>query len=226
MVTLDNGTLVFLDANILAKPVTRTLLMLGASRSGFRVVWSAMAEEEALRHMRPRMTSPAVVRETYGGTLTPTGEVGDRFSATSPADRQILADTAQSGASFLVTEDVDDFAETDLIGVGVSAVNPDLFLSIRLTRDAYAFVIETLEKTRSNPRRTAAELHAGIAQQHPRLFSAHADLYDVEPATSAHAVPTVIFRGTRCLSCETTVAQPGELIDGLCADCRRARNRA
>lgn len=226
MVTLDNATLVFLDANILAKPVTRTLLMLGASRSGFRVVWSATAEQEALRHIRPRMTSPAVVRETYGGTLTSTGEVGDRFAATSPTDRQILADTVESGTSCLVTEDVDDFAETDLVGVGVSAVNPDLFLSIKLTRDAHAFVIETLEKTRSNPRRTAAELHAGIAQQHPRLFSAHADLYDIEPVTSAHAPPLVLFRGTRCLSCETIVAQPGELIDGLCADCRRALARA
>ena len=226
MVTLDNATLVFLDANVLAKPVTRTLLMLGASRSGFRVVWSAMAEEEALRHMRPRMMSPAVVRETYGGSLTSTGEVGDRFSATSPADRQILADTVRSGASFLVTEDVDDFAEVDLIGVGVLAVNPDLFLSIRLRRDAYAFVIETLEKTRSNPRRTAADLHAGIAQQHPRLFSSHASLYDVEPVTSAHAVPSVLFRGTRCLSCEAVVDGPGDLVDGLCADCRRARDRA
>ncbi len=71
--TLDNATLVVLDAKILVRSVPRTLLMLGASRSSYRVVWSATAEQDALRHMPPRMTSPRVVRETYGGTLSPAG---------------------------------------------------------------------------------------------------------------------------------------------------------
>lgn len=33
----DDVTFVFLDANVVAKPVTRTLLMVGASRSGLVV---------------------------------------------------------------------------------------------------------------------------------------------------------------------------------------------
>lgn len=58
---------VFLDANILAKPVTRTLLMVGGPLSGFRALWSRAAEQEATRHMGPRAISPAQVRQRFGG---------------------------------------------------------------------------------------------------------------------------------------------------------------
>lgn len=40
---------VFLDANIIAKPVTRTLLMVGGVHSIFRTSWSRAAEQEAGR---------------------------------------------------------------------------------------------------------------------------------------------------------------------------------
>lgn len=43
-VTLGSATIVFLDANVLAKPVTRTLLMVGGVPSGFHAVWSETAE--------------------------------------------------------------------------------------------------------------------------------------------------------------------------------------
>lgn len=100
---------VFLDANVLAKPVTRTLLMAGGPPSGFRTVWSGAAEQEALRHMPSRAVSPAVVRRRFGGILGPIGDVGERFGDTAEADRQILADAEAAGAAFLVSEDVDDF---------------------------------------------------------------------------------------------------------------------
>lgn len=102
----DDVTFVFLDANVLAKPVTRTILMRGAARSGFTIGWSARAEAEAARHMRPRAIPPAEVRRRYGGDLMPTGDVAGRFEATTPADRQILADADAAGARFLITEDV------------------------------------------------------------------------------------------------------------------------
>jgi hypothetical protein len=35
---------VFVDANILAKPLTRSILMFAADPSGYLVVWSAYAE--------------------------------------------------------------------------------------------------------------------------------------------------------------------------------------
>ena len=195
----DKPIRVFLDANILAKPVTRTLLMAGGPPSGFRTIWSRTAEQEALRHMPARAVSPAAVRRRFGGTLGPTGNLGGRFGGTAEADRQILADAEAAGATFLITEDVDDFAEPDLVSVGISAVNPDLFLASWLTRTAYAMVIDLFVQRQVAPPTTHAEFHAAIARQHPLLFAAHADLYDMAPEPSPHQPPATLFRGPRSL---------------------------
>ncbi len=48
----NDPTLVFLDANVLARPVTRTLLLVGADPSGRAIRWSAHDEAEADRHAR------------------------------------------------------------------------------------------------------------------------------------------------------------------------------
>lgn len=213
-------TRVFLDANIIAKPVTRTLLVVGGVPSGFRALWSQAAEQEATVHMRPRALPPSTVRERFGVLLTPSGQGEERFGGTKGADRQILADTAAAGARFLITEDVDDYGLDDLASVGISAVNPDLFLAERLTRDAYSTVIDLFVERQLNPPTMPAQFHAAIAKQHPRLFAAHADLYDIPPERGMHSEPAVIFRGSRCLRCERIVADPTAIIDGLGPECR------
>ncbi|MDR3068845.1 MAG: hypothetical protein LBU50_05015, partial [Cellulomonas sp.] len=53
---------VLLDANVLAKPVTRTLV-LRCAPSGYTAVWSAAAEAEADRHLSGRQTPLATVRD-------------------------------------------------------------------------------------------------------------------------------------------------------------------
>jgi hypothetical protein len=88
-------------------------------------------------------------------------------------------------------------------------------------RFGISLVIDLFAERQIAPPTTAAEFHSALARQHPRLFAAHADLHKVGPSTSIHREAAVIFRGTRCLSCETIVARPSELIDRLCADCRR-----
>lgn len=221
--TPGSVTTVFLDANVLAKPVTRTILMVGGKPSGFHALWSETAEREAARHLRLRAVTPSDVRRRFGIPLGPTGDIASRFASTKGNDRQILADAEAARARFLVTEDVDDFAEADLISLGISAVNPDLFLAERLTRDAYALVIDLFVERQVAPPTTAAQFHSAVARQHPRLFAAHADLHNVRPSSSSHREPAVVFRGTRCLSCEAVV---GDLLNGLCADCRRARDDA
>ena len=213
-------TVAFLDANILAKPVTRTLLMVGGVPSGFRAVWSQASEREADAHMRPRALSPSTVRQRLGIELAPSGVGGERFVGTEGADRQILADAVAADAHFLVTEDVDDYGQDDLADVGISAVNPDLFLAERLTRDAYAAVIDLFVERQVDPPSTRAQVHAAIAKQHPRLFAAHASLYDVEPKLSVHTEPSVIFRGPRCIRCGLIMTDPGEVIEGLGPECR------
>jgi len=59
-----------------------------------------------------------------------------------------------------------------------------------------------------------------IARQHPRLFAAHADLYDVEPQTTGHAEPAELFRGRTCLRCLVTQSDAVPLVDGVCPTCR------
>ncbi len=218
--TSSGPTRIFLDANIIAKPVTRTLLMVGGAPSGFRAAWSLATEQEATAHMRPRAAAPALIRERFGFRLTPTGSDAERFRDTKGADRQILADAVAAGAGFLITEDVDDYGQRDLASVGISAVNPDLFLAERLTREAYATVIDLFVERQVNPPTTAARFHAAIAKNHPRLFSAHADLYETDPDQGVHPEPAVIFRGPRCVRCEQIVADADTIAAGLCPECR------
>lgn len=218
--TSSGSTRVFLDANIIAKPVTRTLLMAGGAPSGFRAEWSLTAEQEATAHVRRRAVAPALIRERFGLALTPSGSDVERFLETKSADRQILADAVAAGAHFLITEDVDDYGQRDLASVGISAVNPDLFLAERLTRDAYTTVIDLFVERQVSPPTTAARFHAAIAKNHPRLFSVHADLYETDPDQGLHPEPAVIFRGPRCVRCEQIVADADTIAAGLCPECR------
>lgn len=189
--TSSGPTRVFLDANIIAKPVTRTLLMVGGAPSRFRTVWSLAAEHEATLHMRPRAVAPALIRERFGLELTPSGSDAEGFHGTKGADRQILADAAAAGVRFLITEDVDDYT-----------------------------VIDLFVERQVNPPTTAARFHAAIAKNHPRLFSAHIDLYETDPDQGVHPEPVVIFRGPRCVRCEQIVADADMIVAGLCPECR------
>lgn len=218
--TSSGPTRVFLDANIIAKPVTRTLLMVGGAPSRFRAEWSLAAEQEATAHMRPRAVAPALIRERFGLQLTPSGSDVDRFIDTKRADRQILADALAADARFVITEDVDDYGQRDLEGVAISAINPDLFLAERLTWEAYATVIDLFVERQVNPPTTTARFHAAIAKNHPRLFTAHADLYETDPDQSLHPEPAVIFRGPRCVRCEQIIAAIDTMDAGLCPECR------
>ena len=159
-------------------------------------------------------------QELSAAELTPTGTWPDGSRLPRAQDRQVLADAEAAGARFLVTEDVDDYGLDDLASVGISAVNPDLFLAERLTREAYSVVILRFVELQVNPPTTPAQFHAAIAKQHPHLFAAHADLYDIAPERGVHREPAVIFRGTRCLRCERIVADPTAIIDGLGPECR------
>lgn len=111
--TSDDLLVVFLDANVLAKRVTRTLVLRCAA-CGYTVRWSRTGEEEADRYLTGRQLSIASLRALVEFLLSPSAANPERFTGTSADDRQILADAEAAGAPFIVTEDVDDFAEVDL----------------------------------------------------------------------------------------------------------------
>ena len=216
----NDPTSVFLDANVLARPVTRTLLLIGADESGLAVTWSAYVEAEADRHLRGSALPVSDLRKRLDRVLGPTGAGPERFEATSASDRQVLADADAARVSFLVTGDVDDFAEVDLAALRLSAVHPDLFMALRFPRHAYLRALDLLVANMKNPPRAAAEMHGLIARQHPRLFSAHSDAHEgITPADPVHAEPSVTVRGTRCVLCESVADSPGDLRIGLCVDC-------
>lgn len=59
---MSESAVLFLDANTLASPVTRTLVVAGARADGFRVAWSAHVEAEADRHARGAASRISKVR--------------------------------------------------------------------------------------------------------------------------------------------------------------------
>lgn len=220
--TTDESLVVFLDANVLAKPVTRTLVLRCAA-SGYTAVWSQAAEKEADRHLTGRRLSVSVLRAAVEIVLSPTGEAPERFARTPVGDRQILADAERAGATFLITEDVDDFAAPDLRLAGVSAVNPDLFLAELTDPNVYRRALEVMASGMSDPSRTPAQLHAAVSRQHPRLFRRFPDLFDVEPQETGHREPAVLYRGLTCLRCVTNQPAEDGLLDGLCLSCASTR---
>ena len=185
---------IFLDANVVAKPVTRTFLMYGGNFSGFNCVWSQTVEIEATRHMPRRALHPADIRHRYGSTLSPRGVIGNRFNATSPSDRQILADAEASGVAFLITEDVDDFSDADLTAISITAVNPDLFLFHELTAEGYRKTVELFARRFSSPSRTLDEVHQSIGRQHPLTYSRFRNLFSPADELSVRS-PKTLLRG-------------------------------
>ena len=196
----DNSFItVFLDANILAKPLTRTLILLAGLPSQFIPAWSAHAEEQASRHRRPGATPLSEVRDRLGYRHSPSGRDPQRFIHTAEEDRQILADAVAAEASFLITENIKDFGLHDLGQCEISASRADLFMSMRVTTDAYGEVLRFLERSRSRPALSVPDIHVLLAQHHPRLvnrFSAR-----VGPVAPLDTQASSHFRGARCLRC-------------------------
>ena len=115
----------FLDANVLAKPFTRTLLWVGAIYSDYEITWSMTVEREANRHMRDNTASLELLRNRYGLAIGPAGTSGNDYLETSPSDRQVLSDAFAARANYLITANVTYFGESDLIACGIVAIHPD-----------------------------------------------------------------------------------------------------
>lgn len=163
-----SDTVVFLDANALASPVTRTLLIAGGRADGLLVTWSAHVEEEADRHARGASAPTSMVRRhILGMELSTSARSMKGLLTDAVEDRQVIADAVHAGARYLVTTDVDDFAIEDLHCHGMSAVNPDYFMALRFSEHAYREGVRTLAEVAKNPVRTDAEVHAMLGRRHP-----------------------------------------------------------
>ncbi len=145
-------TLIFLDANVLASPVTRTLVIAGGRADGLRLTWSAHVEAEADRHARGASSRTSVVRrDILGMELSKSAPTTKGLRTPTPEDRQVIADAIHARARYVVTTDVDDFALEDLRANGMSAVNPDYFMALRFSEHAYREGVSTLAEVAKNP---------------------------------------------------------------------------
>lgn len=210
--------LLFLDANTLASPVTRTLVIAGARADGLRWTWSKHVETEADRHARGSASRVSTVRTAILGTeLSPTARDSIGLVTTTPEDRQVIADAIRAGTRFLITTDVDDFAFADLATHGISAVNPDYFMALRFTERAYQEGVGLLASVQTNPPRTEAEVHTMLGRRHPHLAARFADAYDTNPVQADADQPSIVFRGVACIRCEAHLDGEVSLRVGLCA---------
>lgn len=214
-----SDTVVFLDANTLASPVTRTLLIAGGRADGLLLTWSAHVEAEADRHARGASSRTSVVRQDIlGMELSKSARTTQGLLTASPEDRQVMADAIRAGARYLVTADVDDFAAEDLQSHGMSVVNPDYFMALRFSAHAYREGVRTLAEVARNPPRTEAKVHRMLGRRHPRLTARFADAYEATPVPADTDQPSMLFRGAICVRCEAPLSGVQSQRLGLCSD--------
>lgn len=215
---MSDFDILFLDANTLASPVTRTLLIAGARADGIEVIWSKHVEAEADRHARATASRVSSVRSTIlGMELSPSATSTEGLTTVSEADRQVIADAITTGARYLITTDVDDFAFQDLARHEMSAVNPDYFMALRFSANGYRSGVRVLAEIAKNPPRTLADVHRMLGRRHPHLTERFTNIYNTTPAPADTDQPAVLFRGVACVRCESHLGDDESLRLGLCA---------
>lgn len=215
---MRESAVLFLDANTLVSPVTRTLVIAGARTEGLQVVWSAHVENEADRHARGAASLVSTVRtDILGMELSPSSNSDDGLLTASAEDRQVVADAIRAGTRYLITTDVDDFALGDLAKHQMSAVNPDYFMAQCYSERAYREGVGLLAEVARNPPRTEDDVHRMLGRRHPYLTARFDRLYDTTPVPADPDQPRLLFRGLTCLRCGSPLNDQakGALL-GLC----------
>lgn len=215
---MTDAPLLFLDANTLASPLTRTLVLTGASADGLGWTWSQHVEVEADGHARGAMPTSVVRKKHLRVNLSPTARSTRGMATKTMKDRKVIADAITAGARYLITTDVDDFAFADLAKHEMSAVNADYFMALRYSEQAYRSALALIADTQKNPPRTEAELHRILGRRHPWLAARFADAYDSTPVDADPDQPSVIFLGVACIRCDSHLDDEEGLQVGLCRD--------
>lgn len=212
-------TVIFLDANTLASPVTRTLVIAGCRADGLLLTWSAHVEAEADRHARGASSRTSVVRrEILGMALSRSARTTEGLLTAAPEDRQVIADAINADARYLVTTDVDDFAIDDLQAHDMSAVNPDYFMALRFSEHAYREGVRTLAEVARNPPRSEDEVHRMLGRRHPHLAARFSNAYESSPVPADDDQPGTVFRGAICVRCAATLDKAENKRLGLCVE--------
>lgn len=211
---------VFVDANVLASPVPRTILYLSQPLSDFELVFSPWVETEAERHQKPGHIPVSVLRQRFDWQFVADADEFDALTDTDPKDQPVLASAVEARAQYLVTSNVRDFGEMDLAEHRVVAVYPGLFLAHHITAKIYREVLQVVGEKRAREPRDMLSIHEQEISVHlPALFEAHRDLFGPATPDITHEPPAVLFRGTRCVRCYRALPDERQRNPGLCAWC-------
>ena len=195
---------------------------MSAPLSDFRVTWSLYAEGEALRHQKGSATPIDVLRKRHGWTIVSDGDLPQLLLDTDPKDIPILSAAALAGANFVVTENIADFGRQDLARLRMSAVHPDLFLSMRLTKTAYRMVLDDLAATRSMQPKTPDGIHSvEVGGYLPRLAATMRSEFPSPPIRPHQHPPRLSFRGYRCVICGRPLTHRSSLASGVGPRCSK-----
>jgi len=212
---------VFVDADVLASPQARTIPYLARPLADYELMYSPMVEEEAMRHQKPGQVPIRELRARFDWLLVPDPDQADmdRLVDTHPKDKHVLAAAIAGHCWFVMTGNVRHYGFADHAASGISAVHPGLFLSHRLSGEAYREVVAALGSARSRPPREPISIHEQeIAWHIPALFDRYRNLFGAPHPDPRITPPHLQFRGPRCLACgQLTTDQPGT--DGLCRRC-------
>ncbi|MEU4386365.1 PIN domain-containing protein [Promicromonospora sp. NPDC023805] len=211
---------VFVDANVLASPVPRTILYLSQPLSDFQLVFSPWVEREAERHQKAGHIPVSTLRQRFDWEFVPDADDFDGLVDTDPKDQPVLASAVEAKARYLVTANVRDFGEKDLAEHRMVAVHPGLFLAHHVSAQSYREVLEAVGEKRGREPRDPLSIHQQEISVHlPALFDAYRDLFGHATPDTSHGPPMLSFRGTRCVECYRVLREDLQRDPGLCQRC-------
>lgn len=210
----------FVDANVLASPVPRTILYLSRPLSDFDLVFSPWVEAEAERHQKLGHVPVSVLRQRYDWRFVADPDEPVELEDTDPKDQPVLAAAVEAGAHFVVTGNVKDFGDKDLARLGIVAVHPGLFLTHHITTETYREVLEMVGASRGREPRDPLSIHEQEISVHlPSLFETHRDLFGPAVPDTTHEPPAVEIRGNRCVRCFGALIDERNPVAFLCPAC-------
>ncbi len=177
MTALPNSLTAFLDANVLYPSEVRSFLMYLGLKRLYRPLWSDAVHEEWISNLlenrpdlsREKLERTRLLMESHASDALVTGYEHriPSLKLPDPNDRHVLAAAIEGGASVIVTMNLRDFPPDVLAPVRITAMHPDAFARVLLTRSEET-VLEAAEDHRDgmrNPPRTVAEYLAILEGQ-------------------------------------------------------------
>jgi hypothetical protein len=135
----------FLDASVLYRAVTRSVLLYLAVFDVFRPLWSAAVQKEwmdSLIKNRPDLDPARIARtralmdaHVLDANVTGYEPLIDGLTLPDPGDRHVLAAAIHGGANLIVTSNLRHFPAAALAPYGMTAEHPDAFVCMLLDAD-------------------------------------------------------------------------------------------